>query len=240
MKQPISSELQASFDLILKQLEFNFEDSFIGAYAQTFEGLHVVAVVEKPITEQQKTNLNRALLRELDRHIGLTIFSTEQIQQGHPYESDFSYDPERNRAFVEDRIDTENLSNPLVNTPLLRIMEKHGVTLTGHPLRETLPTITDDDYRVALRSEAKERLGNLSTHSAVQILHLCRILAFWRIGLVLATNEAGAWSIKNLDPRFQAMIERATIEHQSGSEPGTYNSYQLDQFAEYVRDMLLR
>lgn len=233
-------DLEAAFDLILKQLELNFGDSIIGAYAQTFEGLHVVAVVEGPVTEQQKTNLHTAYTRALDRNIGLTIFSTEQIQQGHPYESGFSYDPALSRDFVESALEQVNFSNPLIHTPLLRLMDKRGVTLTGHPLRETLPTISDDEYRLALRNDADTALRALQKSPAIQILTLCRILAFWRVGLILATPEAGAWAIKNLDPRFQTLIERAAIEQQSGGEPGAYNSYQLEQFAEYVRDMLMR
>ena len=104
----------------------------------------------------------------------------------------------------------------------------------------TLPTIGDDEYRLALRHEADAALRALPKSTAIQILTLCRILAFWRVGLMLPTQDVGAWAIKNLDPRFQTLIERATIERQSGNEPGAYNSYQLEQFAEYVRDMLLR
>lgn len=235
-----SADHQAAFELIVEQLESNFGESLIGAYAQAFDSLTVVAVVESPVTEPQKSSLYAAYTKVLDRNIGLTIFSTEQIQQGHPYESSFSYDPALSRDVVESAIELANFSNPLIHTPILRLMEKRGVTLTGHPLRETLPTITDDEYRLALRNEADASLRALSKSAATQILTLSRILAFWRVGLLLATHEAGAWGIKNLDPRFQSIIERASTEYQSGSEPGAYNVYQLDQFAEYVRDMLKR
>jgi hypothetical protein len=240
MTTSFPADIQSSFNLIVKQLEFNFGDSLIGAYAQAFDGLNVVAVVEGPVTEQQKTNLYTAYTKILDRGIGLTIFSAEQIQQGHPYESSFSYDPTLSRDFVESVMETVNFPNPLIHTTLLRLMEKRGAALLGHPLRETLPTIGDDEYRLALRQEADAALRALPKSTAIQILTLCRILAFWRVGLMLPTQDVGAWAIKNLDPRFQTLIERATTERQSGNEPGAYNSYQLEQFAEYVRDMLLR
>src|SRR5688572_27940128 len=112
MTSSFPPDLQAAFDFIFKQLDFNFGDSLIGAYAQAFDGLYIVAVVEGPVTEQQKTNLYTAYTRALDRKIGLTIFSAEQIQQGHPYESSFSYDPALSRDFVETALENVNFPNP--------------------------------------------------------------------------------------------------------------------------------
>jgi hypothetical protein len=244
MTRPIPPDIQNAFDAIVKALELVFGDSLIGVYGQTFEKPYVVAVVEEPVTGEQMMNLSKALVKR----IGLTIFSATQIQQGHPYESDYAYgsalpdlmDPHFRRiGLLESSRDLTYRDNPVKHTPILRLMGKYGVTLAGHPLRETLPTISDDEYRLALRNEADACLRALPRHPLI-ILILCRILAFWRVGLILAIHEAGAWGIKNLDPRFQTLIERATTEYQSRSETGAYNAYQLDQFAEYVRDMLKR
>lgn len=246
MTSAFPPDLQAAFDGIVKELERIFGDSLIGVYGQAFERPHVVAVVEERVTTQQMIDIGERL--RPNRSVGLTIFSAEQIQQGHPYESDFAYgsvlmDFNHPRFMPLDALENSHDmtygENPLIHTPVLRLMEKRGVTLAGHPLRETLPTISDEEYRLALRHEAEASLRVLSRRPLI-ILILCRILAFWRVGLILSTHEAGAWGIKNLDPRFQTLIERATTEHQSGGEPGAYNSYQLDQFAEYVRDMLMR
>jgi hypothetical protein len=235
MTQPIPSDLQNAFAQVLAQLRQSFGEDLIGVYALVQDQPHVIAVTETAMTDEQRTSLSSAYAETLNRDIGLTVFTSEQLQEGHPYEADFTYDSKQVASIASDASE-----QALTNTALLRVLSHRGHVLAGGVVRDVIPAIADEDYRVVLQHDADRRLPQLRTFPTESILHLCRILAFWRIGLVLATEDAGAWSIKNLDPRFQHLIERAATEHQSGAEPGAYNSYQLDQFAEYVRDMLRR
>ena len=241
MTPPIPSDLQSAFTLVLSQLRQSFGEDLIGVYALVQDQPHVIAVIEKAMADEQRASLAAAYRHTLNRDIGLSIFTSEQLQQGYPYESDLDYDPDLNRDLEGEIKPTPDISDlTLTNTALLRVLHYRGHVLAGQPIREALPAVQDEDYRIVLQHEAERRLPQLHAAPPETILNLCRILAFWRIGLVLATEDAGAWSLKNLDPRFQTLIERASIEHQSGAEPGPYNAYQLDQFAEYVRDMLRR
>jgi len=232
MKQPIPPDLHEVFQQVLSHLHQTFGEDIMGAYALVTDTPAVITVIETAMTPEQRSILQEA--QSLHQDIALTVFTKDQLQQGHPYESDFSYDPSQAQAEMEadDRA--------LANTGVLRVLRQHGVVLAGLPLAEALPIVPDDEYRVVLRHEAQSYLAQLTQRPTLTILHLCRILAFWRIGLLLLTEDAGSWSIKNLDPRFQSIIERASVEYHSGAEPGAYNSYQLEQFAEYVRDMLRR
>jgi hypothetical protein len=231
--------MQETFAQFLTQLRQSFGEDLLGVYALVQDRPRVFAVIETFMTSEQANSLTYAYRKTLNPDVGLTIFTVGALQQGHPYEANYTYTIDQHPMAQGDR-DLSDDDLTLMNTAHLRALHHRGHVLAGPTIKQRLPAVSDDDYRVALRREAQRRLTKLSTHSTETILHLCRILAFWRIGLVLPIDEVGAWSLKNLDPRFQAMIERASIEYQSGSEPGVYNTYQLDQFAEYVRDMIRR
>jgi hypothetical protein len=239
MNRPLSPELQEAFAQFLTQLRQSFGEDLLGVYALAQDRPRVIAVIETFMTSEQAQSLMTAYEETLNPDIGLTIFTVGALQQGHPYEANFSYEQDSHpMAQGDTALSDDDLA--LTNTTRLRALHQRGYVLAGPMIGQIIPRVSNDDYRVALRREAERRLTKLTTHSTETILHLCRILAFWRIGLVLPIDDVGAWSLKNLDPRFQTLIERASIEYQSGTEPGTYNSYQLDQFAEYVRDMMRR
>jgi predicted nucleotidyltransferase len=109
------------------------------------------------------------------------------------------------------------------------VLCEHGIRLLGPKPAVWIDPIAPDDLRAAMRPVLFDwaagflaNPGGLSSpgYQPYVVLSLCRALYTLQFGAVTSKRKAALWAQKNLDPSWNALIERAWLgRHAPGGSP---------------------
>lgn len=232
---------------LVKQMKITVGEDLIAVVLVVIEHLPSVVsemdalvLIEQPLVDEQRVSLLQAVAQWTDHGRipwGLMVMTPHQISEGHPFDVEADFNPTTSRLAKVDAATADDIA-PLLRTSRLMLLHRRGIAIVGEPVSHHLQEIDRDNYWTAVLAETRAYLQHLPTQSTTSLLHLCRLLAYRRSRLFFNMSEAGRWGMQNLDPRFQSLLQRALTAHQSGTGTDTYNAYQLNEFADYVRDKM--
>jgi predicted nucleotidyltransferase len=106
------------------------------------------------------------------------------------------------------------------------LLRERGIAISGPGLRELIDPVSSDDLRQAVvdvlplwinpKLEEPAQI-NKRGYQSYCVLTLCRMLYTLKHGEILSKSAAAQWGIKNLDPRWRPLIERALIGRQNSN-----------------------
>lgn len=190
--------------------------------------------LRKKIIEHLKSTYSK------DRRIELSIIRVNALQNPqYPMLVDLHYEYWGN--VFENKKDKEILSN-------LYTTRKRGFRVWGKSIDQLfsripaqyhlLSVIEDIENTKRYLHEKPERIGyNVQVH---WILGSCRILAFIREEKVFSKLEGGNWGLGHLPRKYHSLIEKALSCYQEEKKDCVWNSDELDAFADYMTDTILR
>lgn len=175
-----------------------------------------------------------------DRRIELSIIHANTLQNPqYPMMVELHYEYWGN--VFENKKDKEILSN-------LYTTRKRGFRVWGKSIDEVFSripaqyhlrsVIEDAEHTKKYLHDKPERIGyNVQVY---WILGSCRILAFIREEKVLSKLEGGNWGLVHLPRKYHSLIERALSCYQEEKKDLVWNADELDAFAGYMTDTILR
>ena len=110
------------------------------------------------------------------------------------------------------------------------VVQHYGQVLWGKPIEEVFAPVPRSAYWDSICNDIRDATDAITSQPAYYILNLCRVLAYWRKGLVLSKAQGGRWGLENL-PRHASLIEAALAAYES-SLPFHGAKEQLTAFAE--------
>lgn len=214
----------------------------MGCFQPKSSDIDVILVVKEKLPEEQGRrileHLKAACSRE--RRVELSIIGADVVRNPrYPLLVDLHYEYWGN--VFENEEDKEILSN-------LYTTKERGFCVWGAPISDVFAKIP---ARYHLRSVIQD-IQHTRRHlhdkpedagynvAVYWVLSSCRILAFIREGRVLSKLEGGQWGLANPPEKHHSLIERALALYQGKKDNGFWNSKELDAFADYMTDVIIR
>jgi predicted nucleotidyltransferase len=238
-------------NLMLSNVQEILEDQFIGMYLfgslangdfDEYSDIDVLVVTEGEISKSAFSALLELhkKINQLDSPWAL------QIEASYiPRKALRRFDPTDNSHPHMDRGNDEVLhmmpheSDWIVQRHILR---ERGIVITGPALQELIDPVSQDELRRAVvnvlplwtRSILEDpSLIKRRGYQSYCVLTLCRMLYTLEHGGVLSKPRAATWAMKNLDPRWKPLIERALIGRESSEMDA--NPEEIQETAEMMR-----
>lgn len=122
----------------------------------------------------------------------------------------------------------------------ITLLNYRGITLAGQPILSVFPDVPRADYADSLLRDARDIRANAAANPAYSILNLCRMLAFFRDGLITSKDEAGAWAVIHAPEAHRDIIGQALDLYRGGNVAMASDPVQLEQFAADVLGEITR
>lgn len=214
----------------------------MGCFNPESSDIDIILVVrERPSKEKSKKIIQylKATCSK-ERRLELSIIGTGILQNPtYPIMVYLHYEHWGN--LFENEEDSEILSN--LYTTRMRGFCVWGASIedvfSKIPVRYHLRSIVEDiQYTRKHLHESQESVGyNIAVY---WVLGSCRVLAFIRQGIVLSKVEGGRWGLANMPERYHRLLEQALSCYQGRKKDHVWNTEELDTFADYMSDTILR
>jgi len=204
--------------------------------------IDVILVVKKGLPKKQGRKIIEYLKGACskDRRVELSIVGADAIRNPqYPMMVDLHYEYWGN--IFENEEDNEILSN-------LYTTGKRGFCVWGAsisdifskiPAQYHLRSVIEDIQHT--RKYLHENPESVGYNVAVYwVLSSCRILAFIREEKVLSKLEGGRWGLTNLPKEYHNLIKQALSCYQGKKKSGILNQNELETFADYMTDVILK
>lgn len=213
----------------------------MGCFQPRSSDVDIILVARERLSEEQRRKTLEYLRAcSKDRRIELSIVRADVIRNPqYPMMVDLHYEYWGNT--FEDEKDNEILSN-------LYTTRKRGFCVWGLPMGDVfsripaqyhLRSVVEDlEHTRRHLHENPERVGY--NVAAYWILGSCRVLAFIREEKVLSKLEGGRWGLTNLPKEYHNLVEQALSCQQGKKKNHVWNQKELEAFANYMTDVILR
>jgi len=214
----------------------------MGCFHPRSSDIDVILVVKKRLSKEQRKEIIEYLRGSCskDRRIELSIVRADVVRNPqYPIMVDLHYEYWGN--IFENEKDNEILSN-------LYTTRKRGFCVWGEPISEVFSkipaqyhlksVIEDIKHTRRYLHEKPERIGyNVPVY---WVLASCRILAFIKEEKVLSKLEGGLWILAHLPEEYHNIVELALSCYQGKKRDCILNPEELEAFADYMTDTILR
>lgn len=194
--------------------------SFALGDADEHSDVDFIVVTREDVAEDELERLQElhARLHELDvswaQHLEGSYVPRRQLAQVDPARTPFFFLDNGSR-----RLELDNHCN----TALVRhVLRTRGVTLAGPEPETLVAPVAADDLRAEALDAARDyadwapeptNTGDMSRwKQPYLVLTLCRVLSTLATGEVLSKRQAAEWAIRELDPEWRDLIERALAD----------------------------
>jgi streptomycin 3"-adenylyltransferase len=214
----------------------------MGCFNPKTSDIDVILVVKERISREKSRRIIQYLKGTCsnERRLELSIIGADIVQNPtYPIIVYLHYEYWGN--IFENEEDNEILSN-------LYTTKKRGFRIWGAPISDIFSKIPakyhlrsvveDIQHTRILLHESQEHVGyNIVVY---WVLGSCRVLAFIREGIVLSKIEGGLWGLANLPEKYHDLFDQALSCYQGKKKDHFWNKKELDAFAEYMSDTILR
>lgn len=214
----------------------------MGCFQPKSSDIDIILVVKERLPKKQRTKIIEYLkgVCSKDKRIELSIVGADVVQNPqYPIMVDLHYEYWGN--IFENEKDNEILSN-------LYTTRKRGFCVWGAPISNVFSKIPAQYHLRSMiediqhtRRHLHENPESIGYNVAVYwVLTSCRILAFIREEKVLSKPEGGQWGLANLPKEYYNLIEQALSCYQGKNKNRILNQKELETFADYMTDAILR
>ena len=238
--------LQTEFERILGQTlpGIYLEGSLaLGGFQPARSNINIVVVVTEKIAIEQKRELVELLLRisNMPRPLDVYVLATKDL---FPLQPPLSYELHYNEQLRETLLqevrdgnwqhwnDTTHADSNL--TISLAILQRAGIVLSGKPIEETLPAISEATFKTALVQSLEMARARLPQHPISFVLNACRTVADLQDDAVLSKDAGGEWGLAHLPERFHALIQQSLALYRGEQLKRPVGHAVLDDFAGYI------
>jgi streptomycin 3"-adenylyltransferase len=214
----------------------------MGCFHPKSSDIDIIFVVKKRLPKEQRKKIIEYLKGAFskEKRIELSIIRANVIRNPqYPMMVDLHYEYWGN--IFENEKDNEILSN-------LYTTGKRGFCVWGAPISDVfskipaqyhLRSVVEDIQHT--RKYLHENPESVGYDVAVYwVLSSCRILAFIREEKVLSKPEGGRWGLANLPKEYHNLIKQALSCYQGEKKNGIFNKKELQIFADYMTDVILK
>ncbi len=213
-----------------------------GCFRWAVSDIDFLAVVERPISQEEKVALIGVLLeREEDaprKGFEMSVVLSASLKPfvyPTPFELHFS-----NTYLAECRTNAAAYcARPHGGDPDLAahcmVTRAAGYGVMGAPVEEVFGEVPKESYLDSVWLDVEGAKEDILENPVYVILNLCRVLAVVCQNLVLSKKEGGEWAMKKLDGRA-GLIRRALAAYAGGEtlEIGPEEQEAAREFAEYM------
>lgn len=219
----------------------------LGGYRFTASDLDYLAVVHRPLRDDEKLKLLDFTLEELmplapkkglEMHV---LLVSEILKADYPKAFELHFSP----MFLQDYLaDPQKYVRTMKGTDPdlgahLHIVNACGIVLTGKPVRDVFAKVPEEVYRESILYDIRDTSNELSENLAYVILNLCRTWAYFQEGKVLSKQAGGHWGKKNLKDEYRSIIDLALKEYESEADEKSFFSDKDMESARKLRQEIL-
>jgi predicted nucleotidyltransferase len=214
----------------------------MGCFNPESSDVDTILVVKKRSSQEQRKEIIEYLkgVCSKDRRIELNIVCEDVVRNPrYPLLVDLHF--EYWGGIFENERDKEILSN-------LYTTRERGFCVWGVPISEIfsriparyhLKSVTEDIIHT--RKHLRDKPDSIGYNVTVYwVLSSCRILAFIREGKVLSKLEGGQWGVINLPRGYHSLIKQALSVYRGKKSDCNRSHEDLEAFADYMTDAILR
>lgn len=209
-----------------------------GFFADDLVGIYLYGSVAYGAFDPRASDLDVAVLHRIGLNEGRTCGlagAHERFGRGHPTDRlDVSFVPLRLvGGYGEDALPYyrdgrfRRKGGGDVNPVMWRTLHGRGVVVCGPPAAEIVPLVSNEELAENMRRNLaflRRRMPlyvMMGTGETVfGVLSLCRALYTLRTGEIFGKVEAGRWALRNLNPRWRSLIERALVRYEGNDLGG--------------------
>jgi predicted nucleotidyltransferase len=210
----------------------------MGGFSPSESDLDLLAVVRRPMTEDEKSLLWASLgrisgrkghrsRRMLPRSIEMSFLTREQLEAWeHPARYDFRWAEHWRFRRPADQRDPDLATHVVV-------ARTRGVALYGPPAAEVLPDVPSADYVDSALTHVDRNIGRGVGMDV--LLNAGRAMAAVVDGAVFSKEEGGRWLLGHAPPELHGVVAAALAAYLGEADPNRIDRAELDRFAEWWR-----
>ncbi len=204
-----------------------------GAAIPEQSDLDVLVVTACPVPAGLRADVFHVLtecsLAPLPLEISLLVQSELQ-PWSHPAPFDLHYS-----EMYRSRVEAGQVPVPGTDLDLaahLTVAHRHGITVLGTPIQQTLPVVPWADYVNSILADFDECVHRLPDSYAV--LTMARVWATIVTGEVQSKESGGRWALEHLPPSLRDILERALSSYRYGGRPDFTLDRAMAEFRRYL------
>ena len=213
-----------------------------GCFRWERSDIDFLAVVNAPLTHEEKVSLIRVLLARTpdapEKGLEMSVVLEDVCRNfvyPTPYELHFS-----NAHLYHYTEDADSYCEILTgNDPDLAghfaVTRAAGIAWYGKPIEEVFSPVPRDALLSSILLDAEDARDNLMANPPYFILNLCRTIACKEEGLMLSKAGGGEWALANLPPEHHPVI-RSALNAYTNSE--RMNRDGAEAFRDYALERL--
>ena len=215
-----------------------------GCFRWECSDVDFLAVVNQPLTMDEKTALIRAILKRVpeapEKGIEMSVV-TESVCRNFvyptPYELHFS-----NAHLEAYRADLKGHCQRLCGSdPDLAghfaVTKAKGIAWHGRPIGEIFGEVPRSARLASIRNDVMDAQDEgIAENPVYYVLNLCRAIACQEQGLLLSKREGGAWGLQNLAQEHRPVIRSALDAYTEGAK---MDGSGLIPFRDYALERIL-
>lgn len=187
-----------------------------GCFRWKVSDIDFLAVVKRPLSQEEKERLIRILLQKADR-APEKGFEMSVLPEGGvkpfvyptPFELHYSeYHRERAVKDLTEYVRSMNGTDRDLAAHCTVTLAK-GRTVLGEEIDKVFGEVPWEAYLDSIRYDIENAAEDILENPVYMTLNLCRVLAAVRERLVLSKEEGGCWALKELDSRCHATVSGA-------------------------------
>jgi predicted nucleotidyltransferase len=117
------------------------------------------------------------------------------------------------------------------------ITKSRGIVLYGRKISGVFGKIPAEAYLDSIKNDIMESEDEVIDNPIYIILNLCRVLAYVQDRLILSKKEGGEWGIKNIDNKYQGIIQEALVCYASDQKMIPNHSIALE-YCKYMKSKI--
>lgn len=218
----------------------------MGCFNPKKSDIDLIIMIEQDITEEQKLAFMSDVieLNELapEKGIEMSVVKKEYCKEfvyPTPYELHFSNS--HLQWFHENPTDyihkMQGTDKDLAAH--FTIINRYGKTLYGEEIAEVFGAVPRADYLDSILYDINDAKESMMENPVYFILNLCRVAAYVKEDLVLSKAQGGEWGIKNLDTKYQPLIQNA-LEYYTSDKRGSIKEEPATEFCDVMLNMIER
>lgn len=247
-------ENQELLDKLVKCICNIFENNLVGIYLHGSmamgcfnpmkSDLDILVIVEDAVTDVQKKMFMEVIMTLND---GAPVKGIEMSLVRSEYCKNFVYPTPFDLHFSvmhlnwyksnpEEYIEKMNGTDPDLAAHFV-ITKNRGIVLYGKAISEVFGDIPIEAYLDSIKRDIMGAEAEIITNPIYIILNLCRVSAYVQDRLVLSKREGGEWGLKNIDGKYQGLIQEALICYTSDRNMTLDHSLALE-YCKYMKNKI--
>lgn len=212
----------------------------LGCFNSARSDVDVIAVVDEPLSGEEKLQLIDGLLRisaapyAIELHV-LARANLEpwryptpfDLHYGESHREDFAFDPLGALQAQADATDPDLAAH-------LSVVREAGVVLAGPVPADVFPEVSKDDLADSLRRDLEWTRNSRSALYAV--LSPCRVWAALATGDVHSKASGARWALERLPDDLRPLVERALASYEGAGESIEFDEAARERLFAYVED----